>query len=217
MIIVRMKTPQSVASSLSRIRTKKAQRSELMSWRRPVGRILRSLVVAWIPAVLVLARAFGAAAATRVGDGEDDASGISVIVGLVPSSSTTTIHLEQFGSIERILYKAKAYAMTVPDEATLERLQNHPGVEYVSIDGFTDPMVGEISHEQVGWGLLYIQALSDLIPAAAPASQQSDGTCFRMCIVDGGLFASHPDIVSPLFLSLCQRLGQSTTAPESST
>jgi hypothetical protein len=183
-MIVRMKTPQSVASSLSRrIRTKKAQRSsELMSWRRHVGRILcwSSVVVAWMPAVLVLVGSnfVVAVAATRVGSGEDDASGISVIVGLVPSSSSsaTTIHLEQFGSIERILYKAKAYAMTVPDETTLERLQNHPGVEYVSIDGFTDPMVaGEISHEQVGWGLLYIQALSDTIPAAAPASEQSDG------------------------------------------
>jgi hypothetical protein len=158
-----------------------------------------SLVI-WIPALLLdgpsyshssrVVAVVAAVATVLVDQYEDESTGISVIVGLVPSA---TIHLEQYGTIDRIIFKAEAYAMTVPDEATLERLQNHPGVEYVSHDGMTDPMTVD-DQEQVGWGMHYIQAMSDLIPAAAPASQQSDGSCFRMCIVDGGLLVNHPDI-----------------------
>lgn len=114
---------------------------------------------------------------------------ISVIVGLDDTYSSA-VDLEQYGSIDTILYKARAYAMTIPDEETLEALRNHPGVEYVDNDGMTMPM----GAEEVGWGVPYIQALSDLIPPAAPTDQQVSG-CFRMCIVDGGLLASHPDIV----------------------
>jgi hypothetical protein len=132
----------------------------------------------------------------------NEESGIAVIVGLVPSTITP---LEDYGTIDRILVKAEAYAMTIPDEPMLDRLRNHPGVEYVSYDGVTFPMtMGEelvdlgmtMEKEQVGWGIPYIQAISDLIPAPASAAEQTDGSCFRMCIVDGGLFAAHPDLVS---------------------
>jgi hypothetical protein len=164
-----------------------------------------SLVIIWIPALLLdgpsyshssrgVAVVAAAAPVLLVDDYEDESTGISVIVGLVPSA---TVHLEQYGTIDRIIFKAEAYAMTVPDEATLERLQNHPGVEYVSHDGVTDPMTVDNDQEQVGWGMHYIQAMSDLIPAAAPAPQQSDGKCFRICIVDGGLLGAYVHLATP--------------------
>lgn len=114
---------------------------------------------------------------------------ISVIVGL-DRNHQAAVDLQQYGTVDTVLYKAHAYAMTIPDEPTLEALKSHPGVEYVDYDGITMPM----AKEEIGWGIPYIQAISDLIPPAAPALEQVSG-CFRMCIVDGGLMASHPDIV----------------------
>lgn len=114
------------------------------------------------------------------------------------------------GVITSQLKRTNAVAMTIP-KSQLEALVSDPDVLYVRQDNLVYPMqsttattsTSATSTEIIGWGVIAVDADSDTtIPAAAaPASNQtagSDSSCFKVCVVDGGLLLSHPDIVSIL-------------------
>jgi hypothetical protein len=82
--------------------------------------------------------------------------------------------------------RTKAVAMTIPAIQWAE-IEADPSVAYIEEDGISYQFT-----ETVPWGINTVQGNDTSVPPAMIMSSNSD--CFKICVIDSGLFVGHSDI-----------------------
>ena len=113
----------------------------------------------------------------------------------IPASAQSLLKKYTNHTVTTRLERSNAVALTVSKELLNELLMD-PNVDFIERDHldypqYEDYYLDSTNGEVKSWGIKATQAHSAKIPNAVISTP-----CFKICVVDSGLFVDHPDIVS---------------------
>lgn len=117
---------------------------------------------------------------------------VEVIVSLKEHCllSDVTPHLDFYGALLNVLlHRSHALAISIPP-ANIPLLQANECVVMIEEDAVVHSLT--TGRETIPWGLPLVRADSVPVNRNVP--------CFKVCVIDSGLFVNHPDIVSHQFM-----------------